>query len=102
MFPSRGFRHACFGTIAFVVAFSVATLTTTIFSCAPVRFVYTGWAGDSQGACINVNAFWFSQATINITTDLWIMALPIPQIKKLDLERKKNIFLCVMFCVGLL
>ncbi|KAK7926751.1 hypothetical protein PG985_003749, partial [Apiospora marii] len=55
-----------------------------------------------QGTCININAFWFSQATINITTDLWIMVLPITQIKKLDLERKKKIFLCIMFCVGLL
>ncbi|KAK8033675.1 hypothetical protein PG991_003073, partial [Apiospora marii] len=102
VFPSRGFRYACFGTIAFVVAFSLATFTVTIFSCSPVDFVYKGWAGDSQGTCININAFWFSQATINITTDLWIMVLPITQIKKLDLERKKKIFLCIMFCVGLL
>ncbi|KAK8060685.1 hypothetical protein PG996_010615 [Apiospora saccharicola] len=102
VFPSRGFRYACFGTIAFVVAFSIATLVTTIFSCSPVDFVYKGWAGDSKGTCININAFWFSQATINITTDLWIMMLPITQIKKLDLERKKKIFLCIMFCVGLL
>ncbi|KAK8128794.1 hypothetical protein PG984_009902, partial [Apiospora sp. TS-2023a] len=102
VFPSRGFRYACFGTIAFVVAFSIATFVTTIFSCSPVDFVYKGWAGDSKGTCININAFWFSQATINITTDLWIMILPITQIKKLDLERKKKIFLCIMFCVGLL
>ncbi|KAK8042983.1 hypothetical protein PG994_013466 [Apiospora phragmitis] len=102
VFPSRRFRHACFGTIAFVVAFSIATFITTIFSCAPVDFVYLGWAGDREGTCINVNTFWFSQATINITTDLWIMALPIPQIFKLDLERKKKIFLCIMFCVELL
>ncbi|KAK8052461.1 hypothetical protein PG993_003846 [Apiospora rasikravindrae] len=54
------------------------------------------------GTCIDINAFWFSQATINIVTDLWIMALPIPQIFKLDLERKKKVFLCMMFCVGLL
>lgn len=102
VFPSRRFRHACFATIAFVVAFTLATVVVTIFSCAPVEFFYLGWAGDTKGTCININAFWFTQATINITTDLWIMALPIPQIFKLDLERRKKIFLCLMFCVGLL
>ncbi|KAK7955862.1 uncharacterized protein PG986_005084 [Apiospora aurea] len=106
VFPARRFRHACHGTVAFVVAFvvafSIATFTVTIFSCAPVRYFYVGWAGDTAGTCIDINAFWFSQATINIVTDLWVMALPIPQIFKLGLERKKKIFLCMMFCVGLL
>ncbi|KAK8080936.1 hypothetical protein PG997_008754 [Apiospora hydei] len=92
VFPARRFRHACHGTIAFVIAFSIATFTVTIFSCAPVRYFYLGWAGDTAGTCIDINAFWFSQATVNIVTDLWIMALPIPQIFKLDLERKKKIF----------
>ncbi|KAK7996651.1 transcription initiation factor tfiid subunit 7 [Apiospora arundinis] len=102
VFPSRRFRYLCFGTIAFVVAFTIATFVVTIFSCNPVDFFYLGWAGDTKGTCININAFWFSQATINISVDLWIMALPLSQIRKLDLERKKKIFLCLMFCVGLL
>lgn len=39
---------------------------------------------------------------INIATDLWILALPIPQLLKLQLGLKKKVYLILMFSVGIL
>lgn len=45
------------------------------------------------------NADW--RQAINIVTDLWILAMPIPLLVKLQLGLRKKVYLIMMFSVGI-
>ncbi|KAI1426214.1 50S ribosomal protein L36e [Xylaria sp. FL1777] len=101
VFPSPQFHRVCYITMGVVVAAGIAFLVTGIFYCTPVSYIWTGWTGDTKGHCINFNAFAWSHAVTSIAQDLWIIALPIPSLLKLQLGRRKKIHLILMFSVGL-
>lgn len=67
------------------------------FSCRPIQAFW----GDSEGTCINLVAFTYFTNITNLVTDLWIFALPIPIILRLQTSRDKRIGLCFLFSVGL-
>lgn len=88
------------GTMIFNVLFGVACTLAAIFQCQPVDHFWLLWSGEHKGKCINVNALGWSNASIGIALDLWMLAIPISQIKKLQLPLKKKIAACLMFMVG--
>jgi len=42
-------------------------------------------------------AFWFSNATLNIVTDIMIFAIPMPLLRQLLLPKKQKIGLMIVF-----
>ncbi|KAK4035178.1 hypothetical protein C8A01DRAFT_48565 [Parachaetomium inaequale] len=101
VFPAQGFQLVCWGTIIHCVLFMVSTTIAAILTCVPVQSAWSAWTGTAEGVCCDNNTFWWAHSAINIATDLWILALPIPQLLKLQLGRKKKIYLVMMFSVGL-
>ncbi|KAK3292671.1 uncharacterized protein B0H64DRAFT_234029 [Chaetomium fimeti] len=101
VFPARGFQLVCWGTIAHCVLFIVSTTIAAILACVPVEAAWIAWTGTAEAVCFNNNAFWWAHAAINIITDVWILALPIPQLLNLQLGRRKKVYLIMMFSVGL-
>jgi hypothetical protein len=101
--------------------FMVSTTIAAILACVPVESAWVAWTGTAEGVCFDNNAFWwahsvcaFKNAThldsgdvtnslkaINIVTDVWILALPIPQLLNLQLGTRKKVYLIMMFSVGL-
>lgn len=70
----------------------------SIFSCTPVPFF---WNKDIHGGhCINLMAFWFSNASFNILSDIAIIILPIPVLKALNLPKKQKYGLILVFIMG--
>ncbi|KAI0482570.1 50S ribosomal protein L36e [Xylariaceae sp. FL0804] len=100
IFPARGFRHLVFVTMGFVAATTIAITCVTTFNCLPVPYIWTGWRGEGGGSCVDFNATVWAAAAVNIVLDTWILALPIPQLLKLQLSTKRKIQLVLMFCVG--
>ncbi|KAK8004519.1 dihydrofolate reductase [Apiospora arundinis] len=60
----------------------------------------TSWTGDGSDS---IRLTWFGNFTniINLLADLWIFAMPIPVILKLQTTRNKRIGLCLVFLFGL-
>ena len=86
--------------IAFVAASSTAFSFVTIFQCKPVAFA---WNKDIVGGrCLNFNATAWAHAGINILQDFIIISLPVREILKLQLDRKKRIGLILIFGLGIL
>ena len=50
--------------------------------------------------CLNREAVWFSNAGINIVTDIATAALPLPMLKQLNMQRRPKIALMVVFVLG--
>ena len=101
VFPDDTFRKICFGTLVHCGLFLVSTFIATILACVPVSDAWIVWSGKATGLCYNNNAYWWAHSAINILTDLWILALPISQLLKLQLGLKKKIYLMLMFGVGI-
>lgn len=102
VFPGETFRRICWISIGICVAYIPAFCLATIFHCSPVSYTWTSWTGETVGTCDNFNAFAWSHAIINIILDLFIMALPLREIWRLNMGRRKRIMLLIMFCVGIL
>jgi hypothetical protein len=73
-----------------------------IFQCRPISYYWSGWDGEHQGTCLNVNGLAWSNAAISIVLDGWMLALPISQLFGLQLHWKKKIGVAMMFVVGTL
>lgn len=102
VFPGEDFRRICWVTIAICTAYIPAFSLGTIFHCTPVSYTWTGWTGETSGACLNFNTFAWTHAIINIILDFFIMALPLRQIWQLNMGTRSRIMLMIMFCVGML
>ncbi|KAI0811424.1 50S ribosomal protein L36e [Xylaria sp. FL0064] len=101
VFPSQRFQRVCYITMGVVVAAGIAFTLTSILYCTPISYIWTGWTGETKGHCLNLNAFAWSHAVTSIVQDLWIIALPIPSLLKLQLGTRRKVHLILMFSVGL-
>ncbi len=102
VFPTKPFRNVLTGAIIICALYIPVFSLMIVFNCLPISYTWTKWTGETQGSCINLNAFAWAHAIINIVFDLFIMFLPIPQLLHLHLGRRKKIHLVLMFSVGLL
>ncbi|KAJ4358363.1 uncharacterized protein N0V89_002945 [Didymosphaeria variabile] len=100
VFPRQKLRKAV------QVLIGLGALSTLIFTvivtvnCLPISYIWTSWDGLHNGKCINLNAFVWAHAIIDIVFDCIIFAIPIPELIKLKMSLKKRIMIVAMFSVG--
>lgn len=89
-----------YATIAFNTMLGTACILAAIFQCQPISYFWDRWSGEYKGKCINVNALGWSNASIGIALDFWMLAIPLFQVRRLQLPLKKKIAAGLMFSVG--
>lgn len=88
-------------TKAVVAAAGFGQAVALIFQCTPVHYFWDRLKdARSGGHCINVNAWGWANAAINLLMDFWIIALPLPEIFKLKLYWKEKVKVTLMLAVG--
>ena len=102
IFPARETQRLLWGTFAFTAVWGTAYTLTAIFQCRPVSYFWTHWDGLHEGHCMDSNAIAWSHAAINIALDFWALAIPLWQLRALQLHWKKKVGVALMFCVGTL
>ncbi|KAJ2989841.1 hypothetical protein NUW58_g3264 [Xylaria curta] len=83
-----------------VVLFGVANTLTIIFQCTPIPFFWTGWTGETSGSCIDINAFSWARAGIEIAIDVAILSLPLRDVTQLQMSWKKKAQVTSVFVLG--
>ena len=66
--------------------------------CRPIQ---AWWGAVEGGTCVDKIAVTFFTNITNIVADLWIFAMPIPTIMRLQALRDRRASLCFLFSVGL-
>ncbi|KAI0112060.1 hypothetical protein GGR51DRAFT_54150 [Nemania sp. FL0031] len=87
-------------TAGFVFAWLIEMEIILGLGCQPIQ----GWWDASVAAtakCVDKVAFTYSTNVLNLIFDLWIFAMPIPVIMKLNVNLGKRIALCCLFSLGL-
>ncbi|KAI1867609.1 hypothetical protein JX265_007411 [Neoarthrinium moseri] len=100
IFPGKTIRRVILGTVAFDVLFGIGFIVTALLQCRPISYNWTNWRGEGGGQCIDISAVAWANAAVSIALDLWMLAIPLSQLRELKLHWKKKIGVAMMFCVG--
>ncbi|KAK4463533.1 hypothetical protein QBC42DRAFT_265459 [Cladorrhinum samala] len=94
-------RTAIYITMAVTAASGISFTMTMVFQCTPISLFWRGFDDrPPAGSCININAYAWTVAIFNFALDIWLLALPMPELLKLSLPPRKKIVVCLMFAVG--
>lgn len=96
---SASFRRAAWAMTAVLIAWALATLLTSIFSCVPIQGV---WDKTIKATCINSIAFSEYISYPNILLDIATAVLPTREVWRLQLSRDRKLSLVAMFALGIL
>lgn len=97
IFPDRRFHRWVYAMGAFVVAYSIAAFFAFLFQCVPLA---AGWDLSVQGTCINIGAAFTAFGAINVITDAAILAMPLPQLWRLNTTTARKVQLVAVFLTG--
>ncbi|KAH8170403.1 hypothetical protein LIA77_09184 [Sarocladium implicatum] len=81
-----------------VLGASFSQIFVQIWSCVPIEAFWD--PVNHPGRCIDNQTQWFSNAALNILTDLIVFILPLPVIGKLNLAKGQKYSLLGIFCLG--
>lgn len=97
VFPTRRMRIICWAMIGILAIYGTWAVISAFLTCIPVAKF---WNPSIPGFCLSKPALWFSNASMHITTDIAILAIPIPALMSIDLPRKQKVALMIMFALG--
>ena len=97
LFVTRSFHVWAYIVIGIVVEYGIGDIGATIWQCVPDA----GARNKSINAtCIDSNKFWMAYDTLNLATDVMVLALPIIPIIRLQTNLREKILLGRIFLVG--
>ncbi len=103
IFPGEWTRRLLWATVVFNTASGIAFVVAGIVQCMPIAFFWYRYTDPSAaGHCIDINTFGWSHAAVSIAVDVWLIAIPLSQLRKLQLHWKKKIGVTLMFLLGTL
>ncbi|GBF64615.1 hypothetical protein TMEN_7331 [Trichophyton mentagrophytes] len=102
IFRSAPFRYATYAIIALNAAIGITWILVDTFHCIPVHLAWTSWKMDETGTCINFMTSTYVNGFVNIAVDTVMVTMPIYEVVKLKLSRRKKVGVAVMFGMGLL
>ncbi|KAK6353884.1 hypothetical protein TWF730_008307 [Orbilia blumenaviensis] len=95
--PQRWYQNTIYGVGIFVIIWTIVFVFAFIFECPnPSR----AWSLDFPRGCVNLPALYYSTASINIASDLIILLLPIPVLRRLQIDKRRKWALIAIFSVG--
>lgn len=101
IFPNPIIRRLLWGTVAFNTLYGVVFCSVAAGLCQPVSFFWERWDGEHLGGkCLDANIIGWANAVVSIAVDVWMLALPLSQLRDLKLHWKKKVGVAIMFIVG--
>ncbi|KAH8673256.1 GPCR, PTH11-type [Ilyonectria robusta] len=101
IFPAASIQRTLWGTIIINSLFGIIfVVITTFVQCRPISYFWKMWDNEHEGTCLNLTAIGYSNACISIALDLWMLAIPLVQIRSLNLSWQRKIGAGAMFFIG--
>lgn len=100
--PDRKLGRILMWTFYANFVYNLGFFLAVLFQCTPIHHFWDHWEGLGNGHCGNVNILVWVAAITGIVFDLWLLALPFPQLMALNLHWKKKFMGIFMFGMGAL
>ncbi|KAL3439783.1 hypothetical protein BJX65DRAFT_317459 [Aspergillus insuetus] len=95
IFEVQNFRRQVIAVGIFVAVYTIVCIFVNAFECHSKP--WRAWDPAFPEGCNNLPATYFSTAAITIFTDLAILVMPLPQLMKLNLHRRRKYALIAIF-----
>ncbi|PLB50889.1 hypothetical protein P170DRAFT_493031 [Aspergillus steynii IBT 23096] len=104
IFPPSKYQYIAYALGVLSVCFGTSNTLIMIFQCTPVSFFWTNWTGETTGSCIDISAYSWYRAAMQIAMDMSIIALPLWPLSTLQItmSKRKKTLIMLMFCTGFL
>ena len=96
---NMGMFIAIYAAIGTLFTFYLILTAFYIFMCHPRKKFWTVWV---RGSCYNIDASLKAPALFNVFSNIYILLLPIPSIRKLQVVTKRKIGILVVLAAGVL
>lgn len=96
---STAFKRTCDVLVATITLFWAAGFFSLIFSCTPIS---RSWNSSESGTCLPYRPYCASVGILHVFFDLAIVALPLPMIWQLQVNRRTKLILSALLCLGLM
>ncbi|WYZ42299.1 hypothetical protein EsH8_V_001194 [Colletotrichum jinshuiense] len=83
--------------LTFLLVYGLVYFFIIVFQCLPVQAI---WDRSINGRCLDLLAISYTGATGAILQDVILVIMPIPELMKLQLSRKKRLSLVFIFGLG--
>lgn len=100
IFPSRLLRTTFYLTALIVIVFWITSVFCIIFTCVPIQAAWDYSIEDAR--CIDILAYFYTVAGVNIATDLLLCFVPLPTVWRLQMPKAQRVVVCVLFGMGTL
>lgn len=98
VFPTRFMVRASWGVGVVVMLWWAAVVAVSLAQCQPL---HRAWHPQmTEGHCIDVNKYLLSNAIPNIATDVFMLFLPLYEIRRLHMPRLKKAGIAAVFLLG--
>ncbi|PWY72485.1 hypothetical protein BO94DRAFT_245550 [Aspergillus sclerotioniger CBS 115572] len=98
IFSTRTFKTIAYVVGAIVLGHGLGVLFAAIFQCWPVAYVWNQTI--EGGSCFNKEAFYRYVSPPNILTDVVILVMPLPYVRKLHTRNGQKLALTGVFLLG--
>jgi hypothetical protein len=102
IFTTRTTRKVLWGTFVLVALWGLTFVLLGTLVCNPISYLWTQWDGLHDGTCLSDAAYVWANAGSNIALDIWVLAIPLWELRKLQLHWKKKVGVAMMFSLGAL
>ncbi|RYN39225.1 hypothetical protein AA0112_g3980 [Alternaria arborescens] len=100
IFPRRRTVQLLWGTIAFIVIWTISFFIPGSFPCLPLADYWTAWDKAKPTKCLNIYAVIWVHAIICIVVDIWMLSIPLYEVFHLQMTLTKKFSVALMFFVG--
>jgi hypothetical protein len=98
IFQDKRFRRFCYAAIAVSICYCISVFLVTFLICRPVQY---NWNKKIHGTCDSrAQEVYLAAGLINLTVDVFIVAMPMPMLFQLRLPTGKKVGLIAMFSLG--
>ncbi|CAI7660172.1 hypothetical protein N7533_001066 [Penicillium manginii] len=98
IFRIRPFLITVYLLMGFLVVAGLWMVLSGFFCCVPISYFWRH--RHSTGHCLPKGPVWFTNAAIQIMTDIIILILPMPIVSKLRLPKRQRAGIMIVFGVG--
>ncbi|KAJ5197938.1 uncharacterized protein N7498_007055 [Penicillium cinerascens] len=101
IFRYRGFLIANYTLMAFLIVAGLWMVISGFAFCSPVSAFWSGSKLSVQKHCLPTGPVWFTNAGMQIFTDVVILVMPMFILSKLKLPKRQKAGIMVVFGVGI-
>lgn len=103
------FRVGIYSMAVVGTGICIASMIVLVVACQPISYFWGRFdtatrmtTSDSAPKCIDIGIMFITLASINVSLDFFLLAIPMPRILKLQMTARKKIVVITSLLLGIL